>query len=108
SKDVLLLKENFEARASDLSKKIEAETTTLADKLEHARESVLEKVEVLFDRKFLRIVGVLIGAAPVMYAGLVFLQDQKVDQRSIAFIALVSGVVILTLTYLLTSRRRST
>jgi deoxycytidine triphosphate deaminase len=107
SKDVLLLKENFESRASELSKKIEAETSTLAGKLEDARKNVLEKVEALFDQKFLRIVGVVIGAAPVMYAGLIFLQDRNVDRRSIAFIAFLSGVVILTITYLLSRRSRS-
>jgi hypothetical protein len=107
SKDVMLLKENFESRASELSKKIEAETTTLAGKLEEARRNVLEKVEALFDQKFLRIVGVVIGAAPVMYGGLVFLQDRNIDRRSIAFIAFLSGVVILTITYLLSKRGRS-
>src|SRR5712691_12123867 len=72
SKDVLLLKEHFEARSNELTRKIEAETTTLSTKLEDTRKSLLEKVEALFDQKFLKVMGVIIGAAPVMYAGLVF------------------------------------
>ncbi len=69
SKDVMLLKEQFERRTNELSGKIEAETKTLADKLDEARRNLLEKVEALFDRKFLRVVGLIIGAISMMYAG---------------------------------------
>ncbi|PYP61986.1 MAG: hypothetical protein DMD37_11795 [Gemmatimonadetes bacterium] len=104
SKDVLLLKEHFEGRSKELSQKIEAETATLATKIEDTRKNLLEKVEALFDKKFLRIVGILIGAAPVMYSGLLFLQGKHLDPSSIAFIALLAGLVILGITYALSKR----
>src|SRR5262249_53331122 len=52
SKDVALLKNDFEARTIELSKKIEQETAILGKNLEDSRKSLLEKVEDLFDRKF--------------------------------------------------------
>jgi deoxycytidine triphosphate deaminase len=63
SKDVLLLKEQFEQRTSELSSKIETETRTLSKKLEDSGKTLLEKVEALFDKKFLRIAGVVSGPA---------------------------------------------
>ncbi len=69
SKDVLLLKEQFETRTKELGGKIEDETKALSEKLGETRKNLLEKVEALFDRKFVRIVGVIIGTIPVMYGG---------------------------------------
>lgn len=104
SKDVLLLKEQFERRTSELSGKIEAETRTLSDKLEDSRKNLLEKVEALFDRKFLRIAGVIIGAIPVMYGGVMFLQGTGFGGKALAFVAVSVGAVILLLTYALSRK----
>jgi deoxycytidine triphosphate deaminase len=102
SKDVLLLKDQFETRTKELSGKIEEETRSLSEKLEESRKNILEKVETLFDRKFVRIVGVIIGAIPVMYGGVTFLQEKKLEMSTISFLTFLIGVVILILTYLLT------
>jgi deoxycytidine triphosphate deaminase len=104
SKDVMLLKDQFESKAKELGIKIEHETKALSDKVEESRMTLLEKVEILFDRKFFRIVGVIISAIPLMYGGLCFLQEKKVEGNTIAFIAVILGVVILSLTYLLTRK----
>ncbi|MGB8656955.1 MAG: hypothetical protein WCE90_04110 [Candidatus Zixiibacteriota bacterium] len=106
SKDVLLLKEQFETRTKELGGKIEEETRALSNKLEESGKSTLEKVEMLFDRKFMRIVGIIIGSIPVMYGGLTFLQERKLEGNMISFIAFVLGVVILLLTYTLTRRTK--
>jgi hypothetical protein len=104
SKDVLLLKDQFERTTSELSGKIEAETRTLSEKVDESRKSILEKVEILFDRKFLRVVGVVIGAIPVMYGGVMFLQGKGLGANVIAFIAMLIGVVIILVTYSLSRR----
>lgn len=104
SKDVLLLKDQFEKRTSELSGKIEAETRTLSEKLEESRRTLLERVEVLFDRKFLRIIGIIIGAGPIMYGGVTFLRGAAVGENVVAFVAMVVGAIILLVTYALSRR----
>lgn len=104
SKDVMLLKDQFERRTNELSGKIEEETKTLADKLEEARRSLVEKMETLFDRKFLRVIGVVVGAIPIMYAGVTYLEGTKLGGNTLAFVAGLFGIVILVLTYLFNRR----
>ncbi len=105
SKDVILLKDQFERRTNELSGKIEAETKTLSDKVEEARRSLLERVEALFDRKILKVVGVIIGSIPIMYGGVTYLQGTKVAGNTVAFIAAVGGIAILAATFLVTRGR---
>lgn len=102
SKDVLLLKEQFETRTKELGGKIEDETKALSEKLEETRKNLLEKVEALFDRKFARIIGVIIGAIPVMYGGIMFLEEWKLNVSTISFIAVLSGIAVIILTYVFT------
>ena len=104
SKDVLLLKDQFERTTNELSGKIEAETRTLSEKVEESRKSILEKVEVLFDRKFLRVGGIVIGAIPIMYGGVTFLLGTALGGNVVAFIAMLVGALILLLTYALGRR----
>lgn len=104
SKDVLLLKDQFERTTNELSGKIEAETRTLSEKVEESRKSILEKVEVLFDRKFLRVGGVVFGAIPIMYGGVTYLQGAGLGGNVISFIAMLVGAIIVILAYALTRR----
>lgn len=105
SKDVLLLKDQFETRTKELGGKIEEETRALSEKIEESRKNLLEKVEALFDRKFLRILGIIIGAIPVMYGGVTYLQERKLEGSTISFLAILIGIVILLLTYVLTHKK---
>lgn len=104
SKDVLLLKDQFESRTKELGGKIEEETRALSGKLEESRENLLEKVEILFDRKFFRIIGIIIGAISVMYGSLRFLQEKQIESNTIALIAVIAGGLIFLLTYSLTRK----
>lgn len=106
STDVRLMKDEFQRTADDLSNKIQSETTALSGKVEDARKSVLESVEALFDRKFLRVVGVIIGAIPIMYGGVSYLQGTTLGGNAVAFIAMAGGVVVLLVTYALTKRQK--
>lgn len=104
STDVRLMKDEFQRRSAELTSKIEAETRTLSEKLEQSRQSVLDKVESLFDRKFLRVVGVIIGAIPIMYGGVTFLQGTTLGGNAVAFITMIVGAAILLLSYIFTRK----
>jgi multisubunit Na+/H+ antiporter MnhB subunit len=98
------MKDEFQRQTSELAAKIEAETKTLSSKIEETRGSVLEKVEALFDRKFLRIVGIIIGAIPIMYGGITYLQGATFEAPTIAFIAMVVGALIVVVSWLVSRR----
>lgn len=102
SSDVRLLKEQFEKQAKDLSAKIDGETEVISTRMDEWRDSILEKVESLFDRKFMRIVGVLIGAISIMGGICKFLYDKKVGAGVIVTIAIGAGVIILLVTCIVT------
>ncbi|MGH7814625.1 MAG: hypothetical protein ACREQI_11575 [Candidatus Binataceae bacterium] len=102
SSDVRLMRDEFQRRSTELSDEIQTETSTLARKLEEERKNVLERVESLFDRKFLRVAGIIIGAIPVMYGGVTFLQGTGLGGNAVSFIAMVAGVAVVLLSYVLT------
>jgi len=104
SKDVRMIKDEFQKRSSDLTNKIEEETRSLSSKIEDTRTSVLEKVESLFDKKFLKIAGVIIGAIPIMYGVITCLQGTTLGGPTIAFISMSAGVLILVITVVLSRR----
>jgi deoxycytidine triphosphate deaminase len=99
SSDVAVLKREFEKRTTELSGKIESESQSLGKKLEETKITLLEKVGILFHQRFAKVVGVIIGAIPLMYAGVVFLQTKTaLTPIYIASIAGIAGVVILLVT----------
>lgn len=102
SSDVRLMRDEFQNRTKELSDKIQQETGAISGKLEEERKNILEKVESLFDRKFIRAAGVILGAIPVLYGGVTYLQKTTWGGSTIAFIAMVSGVVVIVLSLVLT------
>ena len=68
SADVRVMKEEFTQKTAELSSKIEKETSTLSTKIDDTKNTLLENAGNLFDRKFYRITGIIIGAIPVLYA----------------------------------------
>lgn len=105
STDVRMMKDEFQSRIHDLGDKIESETTTLTARLDESRQTLLDKVEAMFDRKFLRVIGVIVGALPIMYGGLSFLRGGSLTEDAIGFLAVLVGAVILTLAFLVTRSR---
>jgi deoxycytidine triphosphate deaminase len=106
SKDVMLLKDEFDKRTDELSAKIVSETGHLSEKLNEFRQSFFERVEAIFAQKFLRVVGILIGAISVMYGGISFLETKNVSGNTRAFSAVIVGIVVLVITYCLTLRSK--
>lgn len=106
SKDVLLVKEEFQKKTQDLSDKIFAESESLKLKIDNSETHILDKSKVLFSEQFLRIVGVLVAAISIMYGGAVFLQQSAVSQSVIAFLAVVSGIAVLFIVFILSRKFR--
>jgi deoxycytidine triphosphate deaminase len=106
STDVRMMKDEFQRRTAELSEKIVGETNALGKKLEEDRKSMLEKVESLFDRKFFRIAGIIIGALPVMYGGVTLLSGIGLGGKGVSFVAMVAGIAVVLLTLVLTRRPR--
>lgn len=99
STEVRVMKDEFKKRTSDLSDLITLETETLSEKIDTIRSNILDKVESLFDRKFIRIIGVLLGALPIMYGGVTFLQGTTLGGNAVALIAVIIGIAIVLITY---------
>jgi deoxycytidine triphosphate deaminase len=102
SSDVRLMRDEFHQRTEQLSAKIQTETSTLAGKIEEERRNVLEKVEALFDRKFMRVAGIIVGAIPLMYGGVTYLQGTGLNGNAISFIGMAGGVIVILLSFALT------
>jgi len=105
SRDVLLLKDEFETKAGELRSKIEEESGRLSNKVDESRKTALEKVEELFDRKFLGIAGAILGCLAIMFGGVTFLQDRGVTGTALGWVALIAGFGLLLVVYLLARRR---
>ncbi|HUU68085.1 MAG TPA: hypothetical protein VM186_01060, partial [Planctomycetota bacterium] len=104
SSDVRLMKDEFNKKTAALSDKIEVETRLLASKIDDTPKNVLDKVETLFDRKFLRVVGVVLGGVSMLYGGVTYLQGTTLGGEAVAFIALVVGSALMLLTYFLSRK----
>lgn len=98
SKDVVLLKDQFENLENSLSKKIHDETSAIYNHLNDLKSSILDKVESVFQVKFIWLLGILIGAASMMCAAYKYIQSRGVCSDTIAAIAFVVGLVIIVAT----------
>jgi len=95
SKDVLLLKET-----------IATETKTLSDKIDESRKTAIDKVEHLFDEKFLGAVGRIVAIGCGLYGAGVFLQAQGLSSKTLGGLAVVTCFALWYLTSFLTNRKR--
>jgi deoxycytidine triphosphate deaminase len=94
STDVLLLKNTIADEAKKLSTKVD-----------DSQKTVLEKVENLFDRKFLSIAGTIVGCLAIMFGAVTFLQNHGVTGTALGVVAFVGGIAILIVIYLLAHRK---
>jgi len=105
SKDVLLLKDQFDSQTKEIRTKIEEESGRLSSKVEESQKTALKEVENLFDRKFLGIAGAIIGCLTIMFGVEAFLQGHGVNGTALGWTALIGGLGILLVVYLLARRR---
>jgi len=94
SKDVLLLKDT-----------ISGETEKLSKKVDESQRITIEKVEGLFDRKFLGIAGAILGSLSIMFGAVTFLKNHGISGAALGWVALIGGFGILLVVYLLARRR---
>ncbi len=104
SADVRVMKEEFAQKTSELSTKIEKETTTLSTKIDETKNNLLENTDILFDRKFFRTTGVIVGAIPVLYGIVSFLEKTPWGAGQIPIIAFAGGLIIWLGSYLMTRK----
>lgn len=104
SADVRVMKEEFAQKTSELSGKIEKETNTLSTKIDDTKNNLLESADILFDRKFYRTTGIIVGALPVLYGVVAFLQRTSLGGEPVAAIAFGVGIVIWAVSYFMTRK----
>ncbi|MEM6999097.1 MAG: hypothetical protein AAF419_04600 [Pseudomonadota bacterium] len=97
SKDFGLLKGELD----QLSTKIEQETNTLSIKMDEGRQTLMERVELLFSNKFYKITGTIVGAMTVIISGILFFLENGVNQNVLAGCVFVIGVAIIVLTQMI-------
>lgn len=83
------------------------ETKKLSDKVDNAQNTVLEKVETLFSRKFLQTAGSIVGCISVMFGIVTFLKDHGITGTALGWVGVIGGLGIFLLIYLLSRKPRS-
>jgi len=104
SADVRVMKEEFSQKTAELSGKIEKETSTLSTKIDDTKTKLIESTDILFDRKFMRTTGIIVGAIPILYGAVAFLQKTALGGDAIAVIAFGVGILIWVVSLLLTRK----
>ena len=106
SSDVRMMRDEFHRTTDELSSTFSSETNRLSDKIEDTRQSLMGTVESLFERKFIRIAGGIVGSLTVLYGGITYLQEAAFATATITLIAVVVGLLIILISYYLTEREK--
>ena len=107
--ELIQLDGKFEMVSRDvasLTQKIEGETKSVVDKIEETKRWMVEHVENIFSKKFLWLVGSLIGGIALLYALLGYLKTLALRDSTIIVIAAVGGIVVLIASTLFSRTRR--
>jgi deoxycytidine triphosphate deaminase len=108
STELTTLHGKFEVVSSDvrlLEQKIAEEAKNLSKKVDDSHATALEKVEHLFDRKFVSIAGTTLGCISLMFAAVTFLRDQGVEGAALGWVAMIAGFGLLLVVYLMARRK---
>lgn len=107
--ELIQLDGKFEMVSRDvasLTEKIEGETKSVVAKIEETKAWVAEHVENLFSKKFIWLVGSLLGGVAVLYAILGYLKTLAFRDSTLVTIVAVGGVFVLVASTLLSRTRR--
>jgi len=104
STDVKVIKEAFKNQAIALGDKITQETEAVSKRLDDFHDTFLEKVDGLFQKKFLWIIGVLAAAFTIIASLCNYLREQGIDKLLILILGIAGGAIILVVTYILAHR----
>ncbi len=72
--------------------------------MEESQKTVLEKVEHLFNRKFLQVAGAIVGSLSIMFGIVTFLRDHGITGTALGWVALVAGLAVIFIIYLLSTK----
>lgn len=106
--ELIQLDGKFEMVSRDvasLTQKIEGETKSVVDKIEETKEWVAEHVENLFSKKFIWLVGSLVGGIAILYAILGYLKTLSLRDSTLVTIAAIGGILVLVASTLLSRTR---
>ncbi len=104
SADVRVIKDDFKKQADTLGAKISNETESISRRLDDFLDTFFEKVDSLFQKKFLWIVGVLVGSFTVIASICNYLRERGINTLILLIIGIISGGLILTITHILARR----
>jgi deoxycytidine triphosphate deaminase len=90
-----------------LKETISTEGNKLSEKVDTSQRTILEKVENLFDRKFLTTAGAIVGCIAIMFGIITFLQTQGITGITLGIIAVAGGFAVVLVAYLLAHRPHS-
>jgi hypothetical protein len=66
--------------------------------MDEGRQSLMEKVELLFSNKFYKVAGTIVGAMTVIIDCILFFLENGVNQNVLAGCVFVAGIAIIVLT----------
>lgn len=104
SSDVSLLKDQLQRQSDDLSAKITEETRSISDRLNEFKNTFIDKVELLFQKKFFWVTSTLIATLGVMGAVYKYLEAKNIGTDNILMATIIGAACILTITYFVTRR----
>ena len=98
STDVKLLKDQFDKQTKELSSKIEDETNNISIRLDEAKSNLSEKMEFIFQKKFIWTIGIIIALASVFKGICMYMEEKDIGGN----ISLIGGIIIAILAVAIT------
>lgn len=104
SKDVLLLKDQFDKISVELGNKIEKETSDLSQSISNLKEYFTDKIDYVFSNKFNRFIGVTIGGVSILISLYAFAEKSNLSGTVIGGGMLVIGIAMISISVLINGR----
>lgn len=88
-----------------LKQAITGETEKLSRKIDESQQLAIEKVEILFDRKFIAIAGSIIACIPLIFGMFAFLNSRGMTGMALLWVGIIASVCIGFIVWLLSHRK---
>lgn len=101
SADVRMMKDEFHNRVEDLSKKIESISGTITGKIDTIEKSLVDKVELIIQKKIFLIAGLIAGSIPIVWGAFDCLKNSGINSGIISSITVLFGIIVMIITLVL-------